>query len=113
MKYNELKNLIMENTFYSKHGIVKDNLQYLGSGDFGEAYLTKDNKVLKITTSFTEYKYAKELIGHSRQFPNFAEIYDVGKDGHEYYILQEYLEEESKIEDMFYEIGRASCRERV
>lgn len=105
MKYNKLKNLLMENKFYDKHDIVKDNLHYIGSGDFGEAYLTKDNKVLKITTSDTEYKYAKDLVNHNKQFPNFVDIYDVGKEDNEYYILQEYLEENSKIEDMYYELS--------
>lgn len=38
-------------------------VSFLGSGDHGNAYLTDDDKVIKITTDFSEYVESKKLIG--------------------------------------------------
>lgn len=117
--FNNWKNFLLEiyynksfDIFCKKHNINNDpdNLDYLGKGHFGEAYLIKDlNQVLKRTSSETEFKIAEEIKKSSDQNPNsyssFAKIYLTDKIENDKYILLEYLEEDSEIEDLFYQLN--------
>lgn len=85
--------------FYAKNHIDPENMHYLGSGSFGEAYDIGNKKVLKKTTSRSEYKIAKEI---QQEKPKaFAKIFDTAEINKEYYIVVEKLHIDSKIEDLF------------
>ena len=109
----KLKELIKEelrhlnfNQFYINNNIDKENLSYLGRGDFGEAYSTGDGRVLKLTTSKSEFKLAKEIENNNSDiFKNaFAIIYKTELIDYNMLILMEELEEDSHIEDLYYEL---------
>ena len=63
-----------KNEFYREKNIDPDNLSYLGSGDFGEAYSVGDGRVLKKTTSKKEYEIASELVG--KDYDNLANTFN-------------------------------------
>lgn len=105
---NEVKTYESKNEFYLVNDINPDNLSYLGSGDFGEAYSIGDGRVLKKTSSLKEFEIATELVG--KIIPGLANIYSVGivklyNYPANYYIILEELEEDSSIEDMWYELS--------
>jgi hypothetical protein len=88
--------------FYAK----KHNLEiegYLGSGEFGTAYYTNNDKVIKITTSSSEIKIVKKLKGKKNHY--IADYYDyavIKYQGHTYYaILMELLDNDCSIEDLY------------
>lgn len=104
----EVKTYESKNEFYLVNDINPDNLSYLGSGDFGEAYSIGDGRVLKKTSSLKEFEIATELVG--KIIPGLANIYSVGivklyNYPANYYIILEELEEDSSIEDMWYELS--------
>jgi serine/threonine protein kinase len=91
--------------FFIKNNIDHEELHHLGSGDFGEAYSIGDGRVLKITSSKSEFNFAKELVG--KNFPaldGFVDFYDASIVEGEYYIIMEELEEGSGIEDLYYQV---------
>ena len=90
--------------FYRIHNIDSEELSYLGSGDFGEAYSTGDGRVVKFTNSKTEFDIAKELIGKSKILSSIVEIFDVKMTSKGMTILQEEVTEDSSIEDLFYSL---------
>jgi len=90
-------------SFYAKHGIDPEEMGYLGKGENGEAYLVGDGRVLKISSSETEFKYALEIT--KGNYPDFATILDTAEIDRAYYILQEELEQEEKDEYLFYEVS--------
>lgn len=96
-----------EEKFYTRNQIDSDDLCFAGSGDFGEAYHAGKNRILKRTTSKSEYEFAKKImIGN---YPAFVKIYDADevKDGsthHSYYILQEELDIDQDTETMFHQL---------
>lgn len=94
------------NEFLKKHNIDPYELSYMGSGDYGEAYSTNDGKILKITTSKSEYNLADEIKNSNNPIfkEAFAEIYDIDIINGKMYILQEELEEDSSIEDLYYQL---------
>ena len=105
---NEVKTYESKNEFYLVNDINPDNLSYMGSGDFGEAYSIGDGRVLKKTSSLKEFEIATELVG--KIIPGLANIYSVGivklyNYPANYYIILEELEEDSSIEDMWYELS--------
>ena len=96
-----------KNEFYRENNIDPDNLSYLGSGDFGEAYSVGDGRVLKKTTSKKEYEIASELVG--KDYDNLANIYAVGEIKlfnypTQYLIVLEEVEEDSNIENSYYQL---------
>jgi len=109
-KINKRILLLIENqvisieNFYRNHNIDPDELSYLGSGDFGEAYITEDGRVVKITSSNSEFDIAKSLIGKAHLFTNFVEIYDAEITSIGMTILMEGVDQDSEIEDMFYTV---------
>lgn len=98
----QLKLIIRENNILDRNNIDKENLSYLGKGDFGVAYYVDDDKVLKITTSKNEYELAKKI--KLNPCGNFVKIFDIDEINGEYYILQELLDTDSDIENLFYEL---------
>jgi hypothetical protein len=88
--------------FYAK----KHNLEiegYLGSGEFGTAYYTNNDKVIKITTSSSEMKIVKKLKGKKNHY--IADYYDyavIKYQGYTYYaILMELLDIDCSIEYLY------------
>lgn len=81
---------------YEKYNIIK----FLGSGWFGAAFLTNDNKVVKITTDDAEVKFY--INKRKQNLKHFVKIYEI-KDYKGYYIiLKDYVpdllnEEEKEI----------------
>jgi hypothetical protein len=93
------------NDFYIENNIDPDVLSYLGRGDFGEAYSIGDGRVLKKTSSKSEYKFAQEI--ENKNVPaldGFADIYKTEIVDGEMYIILEELDTDSSIEDLFYEL---------
>lgn len=94
------------NDFYRENNINPDELNYLGKGDFGEAYSIGDGRVLKTTSSKNEFNLAKQIEG--KDIPvldSFAKIYKTDVvDGRMFIILEE-LEDDSNIEDLYYELS--------
>lgn len=91
--------------FYVENNIDPEKLSYLGKGDFGTAYSTGDGRVLKRTTSKSEFKLATEMEqSDSPVLNSFVKIYKTEIVKGEMYILQEELIEDSHIEDLYYEL---------
>lgn len=91
--------------FYFENNINPDELSYLGSGDFGEAYSIGDGRVLKKTSSKNEFNLAKQMEG--KEIPvldAFAKIYKTDIINGQMLIILEELEEDSHIEDLYYEL---------
>jgi hypothetical protein len=94
------------NDFYHENGINPDELSYLGSGDFGEAYsIGDDGRVLKKTSSKNEFNLAKQMEGKDIPVLNsLAKIYKTDIINGQMLIILEELEENSRIEDLYYEL---------
>lgn len=91
--------------FYVENNIDPEELSYLGKGDFGTAYSTGDGRVLKRTTSKSEFKLATEMEQSDTPVLNsFVKIYKTEIVKGEMYILQEELIEDSHIDDLYYEL---------
>jgi len=104
-RYSELNTI---KKFYLKHNIDPEEWDFLGSGAFGTAYAVGDDRVLKITNSESEFKIAKEIEG--KKIPGIVNIYVAEFAGESplsrrYFILQEMLEEDSSIEDLFPQVS--------
>ena len=74
-------------------------IHYLGSGDYGTAYQTDKDTVIKITSHQNEIEIAKKLQG--KKFNHLVDIYEVDESNG--IIHQEYLEEDSDVEYFWYE----------
>ena len=79
-----------------------DDIHYLGKGDFGEAYQISSDKVLKITTSKSEYELSK--IQLDKKLSNLVTVYACFEYGSDYVIIMELLDQPQKIESLFYEV---------
>lgn len=91
--------------FYVENNIDPEELSYLGKGDFGTAYSTGDGRVLKRTTSKSEFKLATEMEQSDAPVLNsFVKIYKTEIVKGDMYILQEELIEDSHIEDLYSEL---------
>lgn len=91
--------------FYFENNINPDELSYLGSGDFGEAYSIGDDRVLKKTSSKNEFNLAKQMEG--KEIPvldAFAKIYKTDIINGQMLIILEELEEGWHTEDLYYEL---------
>jgi hypothetical protein len=105
------KELLEENIksiddFYLENNINPDNLSYLGSGDFGEAYSIGDGRVLKKTSSKNEFNLAKQMENvNIPVLDSFAKIYKTDIIGGQMFIILEELEEDSHIDDLYYELS--------
>lgn len=91
--------------FYKKNNIDPDELSYMGSGDFGEGYDIGDGRVLKITSSKSEFRIAKSLVGKDiPALDGFVNFYFADIVDGSYYIIMERLDEDSDIEDLYWEL---------
>ena len=108
--YNSDKVVINEDVktidnFYAENNINPDDLSYLGSGDFGKAYSIGDGRVLKKTSSKNEFNLAKQMEGKDIPVLNsIAKIYKTDIINNQMLIILEELEEDSHIEDLYYEL---------
>ena len=106
---NELESEVGQNgsmdDFYKANNIDPDELNYLGSGDFGEAYSIGDGRVLKKTSSKNEFRLAQQM--ENKNIPVLSAVANIYKtaiiNGQMLIILEE-VEEDSYIEDLFYEL---------
>ena len=80
-------------------GTEIEEMGYIGAGEWGQAYYTVDNRVIKITTSRDEAKAAKHLAG--KKIPNVIQIYSVMRVKEGWAIYQELLDTDG-IEDVYY-----------
>ena len=55
-----------QQAFFDKHNIVEENLSYLGNGCYGTAYSVDDDRVLKKTTSPSEFEIAQQIMEKPR-----------------------------------------------
>lgn len=80
-----------------------DLVKSIGEGMWGIAYLTSDDKVLKITTDIQEMEAAKMLMNFAPHEP-FVKVYETGKvEGNLYYILREKVTPLSEDEMILFE----------
>jgi len=105
-KYSQLSAKEVAEAFFKKHNIDPEEMSFLGKGHFGTAYSVGDGRVLKITSSESEYRIAVELL--NKPMENLVKIFAVEKAVESplrgyFYILQEELEQDSKDESLFYE----------
>lgn len=107
MKYLKTfeENIKTINDFYFENNINHDNLNYLGRGDFGEAYSIGDGRVLKKTSSKNEFNLAKQMEGKDIPILNsIAKIYKTDIINDQMLIILEELDIDSHIEDLYYEL---------
>jgi len=91
--------------FFKQNNINPEELSYMGSGDFGKAYSIGDGRVLKITRSKSEFDFAKQLVGKDvPALDGFVNFYAASIVDNQYYIIMEELEEDSDIEDLYYQV---------
>jgi hypothetical protein len=106
MKYIKLFDDFNTDEFYTKNNINPEELDYLGDGDYGEAFsIGNTGRVLKITSSYSEYEIAKELIGKAKEYSSFVEFYDATEINSRYYIVEEEVDTDSSIEDLYYDLS--------
>jgi len=100
---NDIKTI---NDFYIENNIDEDKLSYLGEGDFGTAYSIGDGRVLKLTSSNSEFDIAKKLesLHDNKNIESFAKIFKTDIIKNQKYIILEELEIDSNIENLFYEL---------
>jgi serine/threonine protein kinase len=93
--------------FFKTNNIIEDELDYLGSGDFGKAYSIGDGRVLKITDSTNEFNIAKSLLGKNDvpALDGIVDFYAANIVDGDMMIIMEELTEDSSIEDMYYELN--------
>ena len=98
-------NTLSKEEFFKQNNINPEELSYMGSGDFGEAHSIGDGRVLKITRSKSEFDFAKELVGKDvPALDGFVNFYAASIVDNQYYIIMEELEEDSDIEDLYYQV---------
>jgi hypothetical protein len=89
--------------FLNDEGIEYNSIDWLGSGEYGNAYSLGNGNVLKITNSPSEFELAGQIKG--KNLPGIVKIYDWGWYKEEkptlYYIVMEELDTDSSIEDLF------------
>lgn len=95
--WDQLKNFLRDNE------IEFNSVDWLGSGEYGNAYSLGNGKVLKITNSENEFEIAGQL--WNKNIPGLVQVFDRGWYQEErpilYYIVMEELDTDSSIEDMF------------
>lgn len=95
--WDQLENFLRDNE------IEFNSINWLGSGEYGNAYSLGNGKVFKITNSQSEFEIAGQLWG--KNIPGLVQIFERGWYREDkpvlYYILMEELDTDSSIEDMF------------
>ncbi len=95
---NKVVASISEEEFFEGNNIDPEEMSYLGKGDFGEAYDVGGDRVLKKTSSRSEYRIAQQNL--KEKIDGFAEVYAIAEIKGTYYIILELLDVED-IEDVF------------
>jgi len=88
--------------FLSQFDASQDSMYYLGSGDFGTAYSLGNGKVLKITSSKSEYDIAGKLL--EKPLPNLATIYARKPTKYGFLIVMEELDIDDDVENYWYDV---------
>lgn len=95
--WDQLENFLQDNE------IEFNSINWLGSGEYGNAYSLGNGMVLKITNSPSEFEIAGQL--WHKNIPGLVQVYERGWYREEkpvlYYIVMEELDTDSSIEDMF------------
>ena len=92
--------------FLKDNDVDYNNLSWLGKGDFGEAYSDGNGKVVKKTTSKSEFEIAQKL--EKDYIEEFAEVYatkHIKEEHPPYIIIMEELEEDFDIESLYDELS--------
>ena len=77
--------------FLHKNNIDPNDLTWMGSGDFGNAYQTEDDRVLKKTRSSRELEIAMSIIG--KDIPGLVKIHDAAHIDSEGWILMDMVDQ--------------------
>lgn len=81
-----------------------ENEGWIGSGEFGNAYMVSDEKVIKITSSPSEFINAYKLINTKNKISYNSKIYEViAFENGSYGILMDYLET-NMVDEVFSEL---------
>ncbi len=84
-------------------------VKMLGKGNFGEAYLSDNNNVYKITSDNCEALLAIKIKDSPSEY--FAKVHEVKKIGLDAYLIkQEYVDHNSLSDDLYWEISGAADR---
>lgn len=90
--------------YANEHGLGE--IWWEGSGDFGEAYITEKDTILKVTNDDEELRYAKMLVG--KKLDHVVDIYAV--DGR---IIHMEMLDTDGVEDLYYAAERYGRIEEV
>ena len=93
--------LCPEKEYARSIGLDPDSLGYMGKGENGEAFDAGNGRIIKVTSSSSEFEIAKKLLGKSGYH---ATIYDVQQIGNSFIIYQEMLQMDSDIEYKYYQL---------
>lgn len=95
--WDQLENFLRNNE------IEFSSIDWLGSGEYGNAYSLGNGKVFKITNSDSEFEIAGQIL--NKNISGFVRVFDRGwyreEKPKQYYIVMEELDTDSSIEDMF------------
>lgn len=103
------KEFILERFGYSTEYILDylktndidfDYIEWIGSGEYGEAFTLGNNTVLKITTSISEYEIAGMLL--NKEMPGLVKFYWYDSHDKKYFLVMDELETTSNTEDNFF-----------
>ena len=86
--------------FLTKEGIEFNSVDWIGSGEYGNAYSLGNGKVFKITTSENEFHVGSGLVG--KNYPGLVQYYGYGwysDKPKKYYLIMEELDVDSSIDD--------------
>jgi len=90
-------------SFLQDEEIEFNSVDWIGQGEYGNAYSLGNGKVLKITNSENEFDLARQV--KNQPLPGLVKIYTWGWYRDEkpklYYIVMDELDTDSSIEDMF------------
>lgn len=83
------------------NNIPFNKVSYIGSGEFGNAYWLGNGKVLKITTSESEYEIASQIL--NKKLPGLVTFYFAATIGNNfrYALVMDEVDTDSSIEDDF------------
>lgn len=93
LKYFERWDMALAKRIAEDCGFNPDELIYLGSGSFGDAFKIGD-KVLKITSDFEEYMNANKLRRKpvTKYLVNYYDARQIDKEGWYYVLIMDYVE---------------------
>lgn len=91
--------------------------KFIGSGEHGDAYLTKDDKVVKITTDKSEYDESRKLLGKNpTHLPIIYDCFSVESKRLTrplWIIVLEHLQHSKKIQELLFNTLRGAFEEQL